>query len=863
MRWTAVALAVAVLVAGGWVWFSAGSEPGPEPLPDGERSPGPVSFSERPLWEGVRLGLNKRTGVELRGGDAVVGDAEGRLAVVDAATGLPRWTLERGATLKGGGGAVYQAARTGSTAGGALGGTGRPVLAGTGDDWTVLVPYYVGDTFEAPREQGVAALSGRDGSVRWKRPIVRPGEDDGDALERLGGEIRPMAAGDRAVLAVARTASGDGLVTVALDAAGKRELWRRPGVWGLRFAGDVVLAEKYAGMSDTPAGLSETGPSEFGQVSLVALDAATGRDRWSLGSGHTSSQLMAATPTHAVVRTGSTVDGSGSLLVSTATGGVVHRLRAQVAGCADDGHGLIACSVRSGSLVTVRIAGGSGVPSMTGRRVLGAGAAKVSVDAVHGNRIFLSSLDEDDVHVGAVVDRAGNRLGDALPQPVAAVADGFLAFRTRVEGDTGRAEPNGLAIHRAAAGPVRPPGPDPSGAPEQGPLAVEARPLWQGKATLRSGSAGASELGLRSVARLRLVDETLVYSGRDARGGNGWRVGAADAATGRERWSVSVEGTLGAGLRLASADFEVAAGPGRERLLVVPYTDVSDGDARTRGENGVVALSPVDGKVRWKTAFSEKERAPTTVVASGRTVAAGSGHRSVYSRPDDVVTTVLDAATGRRAWSRPGHDPVGVAGGIVVVRKRGGGVAGLDAATGKPRWSRPGAEPLHLAGATAVIVRLPDGAAALDPSTGRELARTGAPLDRCEGGERLVACRAVAGSRPDGRVTASGRDRVPYAVAVRLAPGRAAFAALPWTAITGVTAHDDRLFVTWKKPTSYGPAGANSGDFLTADGAGRVVSDRLPGLPHLVGPRYVVVLDGYGLGDLSGTTSFAVHRRTA
>ena len=869
-RWIVITVVAVVLVAGVWIWAAADSGQDLKPLPDGEKSPGPVSFSDRPLWEGARLGLQGEKGVEVRGAFVTVGDAKGRLAVVDAETGLPHWTLRPGAALPGGGGAVYGVDRSDVKEGGALGFAGRPVLAGTGDDWSVLVPYRVGEPRDDRWEQGVAALSGKDGRVRWKRPLVRPTEPAAGPGRR-GVELRVMAADERAVLAVAQPGLGDDVVTFALDAADGRERWRVPGLYGVRFAGGVVLAERYGSRGDEPPGF--TGVYRYGkrrssltEASLLGLDAASGRTRWELRSP-SRSWLVTSTPTHAIVQTGS----SSFALVDTATGRVRHRLSRWLEGCADDGAGLIACATSEDKLVTIRVAGGSGVPRITEDPVLdGEILGDVSVDAVHGDRIFVSGENENDAVIAAMVDRAGNRLGATVPYAVAAVTDRYAAIRVPMQTGTTRASSDdrlGLAFHRVAPGSVPPPGPGPSGAPRQRPLALEARPLWAGRAGSASAAGTGPDLRVGGLERMSVLDGTIVYSGRDVGDSSGWRLGAVDAENGRERWSVSEGTPLPQGLRPA-ADFAVTGRPDRGALVVVPYRNEPGPVASPKGRTGVMALAPDSGKVRWRTGFSVTDGDPSAVVASDAVVAVGTGYRTESFRPDSSILTVLDARTGRKRWSKPFHDPVGVAGTTVVARRKGGSVVGLDAATGRQRWSRAGVEPLHVAGRTAVIVRSAAGAAVLDPSTGRELARTGAPLERCQGGERLVACRALAGSKvgrmegdPTYRPGAEG-ERVPYAVAVRLAPGSATVTALPWTAPTGFTAHEERLFVTWKE-TAYGSRSMARGEFLTADGEGRVVSDDLPGLPYAVGSRYVVVLDGGGFDTPVTKGSFAVYRRTA
>ncbi|MGH3243535.1 MAG: PQQ-binding-like beta-propeller repeat protein, partial [Spirillospora sp.] len=460
--WGGGLLAVLLVVVLGVVRASGGSDVAD--LPHGEKRPEPVSFGGKPLWDERKLGMSRVAGIEFRGGTAVVAGDVGlggaRVAAVDAGTGNARWVVDSGYPLRGGNGAVahpgpgYQAQLL-------RGVTGKPLLYGDGDDWSVLVQYVKGDRGRET-ELGVAALSGKDGAVRWTRPLIRPrggaaGADDRDRRMRM------LAADTRVVLASVETKHGTDPETVALDPATGRELWRNADGWAFRLAGDMVLGETRGAAAPPPYSWGE----KRKDTDVFALDAKTGRKRWDLGADTgtgaaavESSHLMAAVGGTAVIKVSETPPGRSYssdrvMFVDVTTGRLTKDSpkadddrpfeALALYGCADDGRTLIACSGSDGRIVTIR-PGRHGEPVTSKKRPFVDGAM-VRVGVVWQDRILISASGTDERPAGyALVDRAGNRLATPPSGTAAALSENMAAFRVTRQGSTS-STPDGLVVH--------------------------------------------------------------------------------------------------------------------------------------------------------------------------------------------------------------------------------------------------------------------------------------------------------------------------------------------------------------------------------------------------------------------------------
>ncbi|WUI00713.1 PQQ-binding-like beta-propeller repeat protein [Spirillospora sp. NBC_00431] len=863
MWWGGGLLAVLLLVVLGVVRACGG--PDLADLPHGEKRPAPVSFGAKPLWDERKLGMSRVAGIELRGGTAVVAGDVGlggaRVAAVDVRTGSPRWVVDSGYPLRGGGGAVahpgpgYQAQLL-------RGVTGKPLLFGDGDDWSVLVQYVKGDRGRET-ELGVAALSGRDGAVRWKRPLIRPRGGDAGADDR-DRRMRLLDADTRVVLASVESKDGIDPHTVALDPATGRELWRNADGYAFRLAGDVVLGETRGAEAPPMYGWGD----ERKDTDVFALDVKTGQKRWEVGTAAESSHLMAAANGTAAVKVSETPPGRSYsrdrlLLADVTTGrptkdspkrdddGTSEPLG--LYGCADDGRTLIACAGSDGRLVTIR-PGRHGEPVTSEKQPFGEDVM-ARVRTVWRDRILVSASATDGRPARyALVDRAGNRLAAPPPGEAAALSESAAAFRVERPGSNS-STPAGLVMHAAAVGtaPSEPAGP---GAPTLRPPRIDAAPLWTAGAGQVPAAQPAKDTGLESLISIDLAGDALVYTGRDREDDDLGKLVVADAGTGKVRWSVREGASLGGGTKAGFVAVPHIVDAGGEKLVLVRYD--APGDAA-----GVAALSLKDGRTRWTKQVTGGNGYLSVEAADGATIAV---EVTDYDRPDgdQDETVVYATGTRRELWRERGVGPVGLGGGIVLTARydrTGGGpreprdLIAYGASDGKQRW-RLGAryrdpELLHAEGGKTIVIGTADGGAVLDRATGRELARTYAPLTRCDGdGDALIVCRA--GSR-DG----SGTDPGGRAVTVQTRGGTTTVRDLLETgSLTRYGATGDWF-------TAIRPAEDKRPErFVLLDGEGRQIADGLPGRPMEIGAGFAVLTpsDITRSFPAPGLARFSVHR---
>jgi outer membrane protein assembly factor BamB len=244
-------------------------------------------IEERALWDSADAGadsVSTAADAALLGETAViVGDRKDgfRLAAVDAATGKPHWSIDERGALPGGDGAeLFRPTIT------------EPALlvAGPPDDFLVFVPYHRDECAHpsgwCPREngepyraeEGVAALSGKDGSVHWMTPVIPYGQTEHTRMTLLGANEDLLLVGS-----IDLDGSLSSLRTFALSASDGNELWQQDGMEAYFITGGTVIGHiprkpNYALLGQ---GLSEG--------TVVALDATSGARRWDLSQRFTDS----------------------------------------------------------------------------------------------------------------------------------------------------------------------------------------------------------------------------------------------------------------------------------------------------------------------------------------------------------------------------------------------------------------------------------------------------------------------------------------------------------------------------------------------------------------------------------------------
>lgn len=423
------AAVAAALLALGWVWVDLVD-------PVGETIDEPPTLAplvaERSLWDASSAsGISTVSYATLRDDTAVViaGKKDGnRLAVLEASTGKTRWSLTNLQKLPGGGGAVYFTAMVGDY---------TPVVAGPPEDLLVLVPYYR-DNCQHPsgwcprdpnrphrKEQGVAALSGKDGSVRWMTsvPVDRAEADD--------LSVSVVAANQHMVVAVTfSTSSGDPTLnrTVALNTSDGRQRWQARDVVAAFLAGDVVVGQ----VTETHSPFAPGRANPDGPSTVVTLDAADGKRRWDLAEPFTWSRPMLAAGDLIVVRTDETNYRERTRVVEAATGREIAQLGKTSFSCASDGHALIACprvaNVFGADLVTFDL-------QERRVRISKRQPPEEGIFGVWRGRVFLGDSLRDDPRKQLLADRSANVLNARLPGKLVTISDRYAIFRTTEDAD--------------------------------------------------------------------------------------------------------------------------------------------------------------------------------------------------------------------------------------------------------------------------------------------------------------------------------------------------------------------------------------------------------------------------------------------
>lgn len=386
----------------------------------------PIKLADKPAWS---WGNKNTTGgsppaftAQLRGDTAILSknavhtadDGRPTMAVADAATGAIRWSYPEFGTLRGGDGAVWWPSDSG------------PIAVGDGDDLKVIVEYIKsrcpgfcpigrGDRTD---EFGVAALSGRDGSVLWQAKITGglPAESpEADQERDLQSTLRG-ADTKIAMVNVAPSTSGRGESRViALDVGSGKRMWELPGTNVTWFDGHTVVGIR---------------PPEPGNRDGTAftIDPATGQQRLDLTSRypHIDFKFSQTSGDTVVVPLGSPQDHlpAGVLVLDTATGAELDRVGAlRPEECAADDQGLLACGVFDDH-ATPRIA--TIQPSDHKIRVSKALPDLGTVDSVWHGHIFLATGGSQLIYADA--DRSGNVLNDKLPGRPTAISDKYAIF---------------------------------------------------------------------------------------------------------------------------------------------------------------------------------------------------------------------------------------------------------------------------------------------------------------------------------------------------------------------------------------------------------------------------------------------------
>ena len=376
----------------------------------------PLPFGSTPLWSDKTKGVPRYADRFALHGDSVVaisgpkgGEAD-RLSVMDAATGKVRVvhrTVETAARRArrpvGRGGPVLQ--------GPAGRGTGRRPREG--GDWGVLVTT-LRNHDSIQKGYGLALLSGKDGSVLWRRTLVAAKKSSGH-----DGYVYPnLLLSDGKLAVMSLRPSSDATVAdirlIAVDTHTGKRLWTRTGVQlAAVAAGSVIAAE-----SQDPASVSlDSGVSG----TVTVLDAATGHTRWSLRGRMDTARVAAVAGGMLLVREAQGGTLKAPVLLDLTTGTQLDRMPDQTGNCASDRAypDRRPCPVPQPRLLTVRA-------DERRVRVAGRKPPDGTISLVRDGRIYFSGLNAP----GQEVDRSGTPLVGPLPEGILdALSDKYAVFR--------------------------------------------------------------------------------------------------------------------------------------------------------------------------------------------------------------------------------------------------------------------------------------------------------------------------------------------------------------------------------------------------------------------------------------------------
>ena len=382
----------------------------------------PLPFAATPLWTSEAKGVPPYATRFALHGDAVVmfsepkGGEVDRLSVVDAATGKTRWSAGVWKPLRGGHGELWH---------GPVSFDSRPQVVDRGGDWGVLV---VTTRRSQLRQKpfGLALLSGKDGHVLWRRPLIAETRTPPHDRYLYPGQLLT----DDRTAAVSLIPSYGAMVAelrmTVVDARTGKLLWTREATQPAVVAGSVVASE-WADPASTPFDLAVAG-------TVVVLDAATGRTRWSLRGRIDTGRVAAVAGGLLLVREKQHAMLAAPILLDLASGTELDRMPAATGNCVDDRTAMIACEASLSSqphLLTVR---------SDERRVRTSGhtAPDGQLSLVANGRIYYSGGLNEPAHE---VSRSGTELTGLLPDGyLSALSNEYAVFRF--------AETEGYEIYR-------------------------------------------------------------------------------------------------------------------------------------------------------------------------------------------------------------------------------------------------------------------------------------------------------------------------------------------------------------------------------------------------------------------------------
>jgi hypothetical protein len=422
-RWLLAVVAVGAVVA---IFITTGGED--DPAPEATRpapTARPLELTTMPWSPSVEPGTLPQLRddtvlfVDLHNSDGDFGD-ERRMVLADARTGEHRWTLVD--ELRGGG-LVWDSLH-------------RPHLVAHPTGVAVLVQYCVVTCVGNAGSDGIALLSGQDGSVLWQSPTV-----DGAKHHTI-----VWTAEDDTVMVTVQPGAGidfpperlNEVRVLAFEVLTGAERWETHGMWPVRTASGVLLGAvgKYppTRKSDVTAPLADL-------ATVTALDLATGSKLWDFADRARSAQVVAVAGDTALLFGHNRV----RQVVDVRTGREIAEFpdvwsALDCAGSLDTT--LIACATTDGRAIRTFDSADRSTAVSVGD--LGGG---ISLDTVWRDRI----LDWRTEDAPYTFDRAGNRIDTRLPGIIiASSGDLVLTAAADYSSGTGRQTETEIAVHQVS-----------------------------------------------------------------------------------------------------------------------------------------------------------------------------------------------------------------------------------------------------------------------------------------------------------------------------------------------------------------------------------------------------------------------------
>ena len=369
-----------------------------------DAEPRPLDPSVEPTWSTNVTAFNALA-ADARDGLVLVPEREKGLSLRDGGSGEPRWLIEPEADLPGADGVKW------------LDAADTPQLVSHDDGLAALVavqrcdPCSDEDPQSASTELGVALLSGEDGHVLWRTPLV-PGERMATDQARISTFLADDRIAVVGVTSEAETAETE-VRTIAVAVDDGTVLWEVADVSPLAIAGDVVLTVGH------PFTMSQTiGAGGLATGSVGAMAADTGEPLWNLRDQYDRSQLVLVAGDVALVR----VVGEGKrhprgLVITLDRAQVLDELGyGDLDGCATDQRQII-CP-RDGDLWMFQVEDGA-VRTVTPEIDV------TGVEAVTADRIYVvGSRNHHSVDLG------GRVVDEDLPGRFVARGDDWAIFQT-------------------------------------------------------------------------------------------------------------------------------------------------------------------------------------------------------------------------------------------------------------------------------------------------------------------------------------------------------------------------------------------------------------------------------------------------